>query len=41
MFIDLAKFYFDENVVKNRWKDFLEFEAGVMRQLELRGDRMH
>ncbi len=41
LFIDLAKLYFDEMLVKERWEEFLHHEAEIMKQLELRGDRMH
>lgn len=41
LFIDLAKLYFDEAVVKARWKEYLAHEAEIMETLELRGDRMH
>lgn len=41
LFIDLAKTYCDEEKVKVRWKEYLEYEAEVMKELELRGDRMH
>ncbi|MCB0632484.1 MAG: tRNA 2-methylthio-N6-isopentenyl adenosine(37) hydroxylase MiaE, partial [Lewinella sp.] len=41
LFIDLAKTYCDEEKVKVRWQEYLTYEAGVMKQLELRGDRMH
>jgi tRNA 2-(methylsulfanyl)-N6-isopentenyladenosine37 hydroxylase len=41
LFIDLANRYFDEKKVKARWQEYLEFEAGIMQNLELRGDRMH
>ena len=41
LFIDLAKTYCDEEKVKIRWKEYLEYEAGIMKELELRGDRMH
>ncbi|RMG85170.1 MAG: tRNA-(ms[2]io[6]A)-hydroxylase [Bacteroidetes bacterium] len=41
LFIDLAKMYFGEERVKNRWKEYLEHEAAIMETLELRGDRMH
>ena len=41
LFIDLAKDYFDEDRVKTRWKAYLNYEAGVMETLSLRGDRMH
>jgi tRNA 2-(methylsulfanyl)-N6-isopentenyladenosine37 hydroxylase len=41
LFIDLAKLYFPEEVVKARWQEYLEHEAKIMQGLELRGDRMH
>ncbi len=41
LFIDLAKEYGDEAKVKVRWAEYLEFEAGIMERLTLRGDRMH
>lgn len=41
LFIDLAKLYFDEEKVKERWQEYLKHEAGIMESLELRGDRMH
>lgn len=41
LFIDLAKLYCDEEKVRARWKEFLVHEAGIMQELELRGDRMH
>ena len=40
-FIDLAKKYAPADDVKKRWQEMLEFEAGIMRNRELRGDRMH
>ncbi|MEQ8706836.1 MAG: tRNA-(ms[2]io[6]A)-hydroxylase [Phaeodactylibacter sp.] len=41
LFIDLAKQYGEEDKVRARWKEFLEREAEIMDELELRGDRMH
>ncbi len=41
LFIDLAKTYGEEETVKQRWQEYLDFEAGIMDELELRGDRMH
>ncbi len=41
LFIDLAKEYADEEKVKTRWQEYLDFEAKLMKELELRGDRMH
>ncbi len=41
LFIDLAKKYGGEELVRNRWSEFLEEEAKIMAELEPRGDRMH
>ena len=41
MFIDLAKRYGGADQVAVRWQQYLDFEAGLMSELELRGDRMH
>ncbi len=41
LFIDLAKSYLSEEKVKERWQDYLDHEAEIMKQLELRGDRVH
>lgn len=41
MFLDLANLYFQEERVKKRWEEFLNYEAEVMANLELRGDRVH
>lgn len=41
LFLDLAKQYFDEKKVKIRWQEYLQREADIMEELELRGDRMH
>jgi tRNA 2-(methylsulfanyl)-N6-isopentenyladenosine37 hydroxylase len=40
-FIDLAREYIAEEKVWARWQQWLTYEAGVMRTLEARGDRMH
>jgi tRNA-(ms[2]io[6]A)-hydroxylase len=40
-FIDLAREYVPEEKVWKRWQEWLEYEAGIMRQLDIRGDRMH
>jgi tRNA 2-(methylsulfanyl)-N6-isopentenyladenosine37 hydroxylase len=40
-FIDLAKKYAPEAKVRERWQEMLEFEAGIMKNRALRGDRMH
>ncbi len=41
LFIDLAKEYFEEERVKERWKEYLKHEASIIENLEIRGDRMH
>jgi len=41
LFLDLAKQYGGEEKVKVRWQEFLEHEAKVLKEIELRGDRMH
>ncbi|MCU7550833.1 tRNA-(ms[2]io[6]A)-hydroxylase [Chitinophagaceae bacterium LB-8] len=41
LFIDLAETYIDKEKVRKRWKDWLEYEAGVIKSLGVRGDRMH
>ncbi len=41
LFIDLANEYGDEARVKKRWQEYLNYEAEIMENLSLRGDRMH
>ena len=41
LFIELAETYIDKEKVKKRWKEWLEYEAEIMKGLEVRGDRMH
>jgi len=41
MFIDLAKTYYNEDLVKKRWQEWLDIEAEILNNLELRGDRVH
>jgi len=41
MFLDLAKMYGDEEEVKARWQEYLDFEKALLARLDLRGDRMH
>lgn len=40
-FLSLAKKYMPEEYVMKRWRELLEAEAGIMRNLEVRPDRMH
>lgn len=41
LFIDLANEYLPEEKVRKRWQEWLEMEAGIIKGLEVRGDRMH
>jgi tRNA-(ms[2]io[6]A)-hydroxylase len=41
MFIRLAKKYWPEEKVMNRWQEYLDFEEEMLKTLEVRGDRMH
>jgi tRNA-(ms[2]io[6]A)-hydroxylase len=41
VFVDLAKEYMPEEVVKERLQEMLEAEAQIVQNLEIRGDRMH
>jgi tRNA 2-(methylsulfanyl)-N6-isopentenyladenosine37 hydroxylase len=41
LFINLADTYVDKKKVRQRWKEWLSFEAEVLSLLETRGDRMH
>jgi len=41
LFIDLARKYFGRDRANQRWQEYLEYEAQIMEELELRGDRMH
>lgn len=41
LFIELAETYINKEKVRKRWNEWLEFERGVMLELEVRGDRIH
>ncbi len=41
LFIELAETYANKKKVRNRWKEWLKYEAKIMEQLTPRGDRMH
>lgn len=41
LFIDLAETCNAEQKVRSRWREWLQYEAEVMKNLEVRGDRMH
>ncbi len=41
LFLDLAKVYFDEDLVRKTWLDWLQIEKKILQELTPRGDRMH
>lgn len=41
LFIELAETYIDKEKVRQRWKEWLEHETEIMKDLEIRGDRIH
>ena len=41
LFIELAETYSAKEKVRIRWQQWLAFEANVMKELEVRGDRIH
>jgi tRNA 2-(methylsulfanyl)-N6-isopentenyladenosine37 hydroxylase len=41
LFIELAEKYIDKEKVRRRWAEWLEYEAKVIQNLDVRGDRMH
>jgi tRNA-(ms[2]io[6]A)-hydroxylase len=41
LFLNLARNYFDEDVVQERWQYWLDYEVSFLPHLEVRGDRMH
>ena len=41
LFINLAETYMNKEKVRARWKEWLEYEAGVIINLKVRGDRVH
>jgi tRNA-(ms[2]io[6]A)-hydroxylase len=41
LFIELAETYLDKSLVRKRWEEWLAYEAGVMQEMEIRGDRIH
>ncbi len=40
-FLNLAKRFLPEEDVMSRWRELLEQEAEILRNMEIRGDRMH
>lgn len=41
LFIDLSELYIDKEKVRKRWKQWLKYEASIIQEMELRGDRIH
>jgi len=41
LFIDLAETYLGKAKVRKRWKEWLDHETVIMKDLEIRGDRIH
>jgi len=41
LFIQLAELYVNKEKVRHRWAEWLQYEAEIMSELEVRGDRMH
>ena len=41
LFIELAETYVDKDKVRKRWAEWLEYEADIILNLEVRGDRIH
>ncbi len=41
MFLELANHYMPTEYVKKRWEEYLIAEAEIIKNLEVRGDRMH
>ncbi len=41
LFITMAEHYIDKNIVRARWKEWLEYEKELMNSSEVRGDRIH
>lgn len=41
LFLELAETYIDKDKVRQRWKEWLEYEGEIIKALEVRGDRIH
>jgi tRNA 2-(methylsulfanyl)-N6-isopentenyladenosine37 hydroxylase len=41
LFIDLAETYVDKEKVRHRWQEWLSHETAIIKDLEVRGDRIH
>lgn len=41
LFLDLARTYFDKDMVRNTWQEWLQTEKTILQTLKPRADRMH
>ncbi len=41
LFMDLAERYLPRDMVRQRWQEYLDYEAGLLAGMEFRGDRVH
>lgn len=41
LFIELAEHYLPREKVRGRWQEWLHYEAEIMQQMDIRGDRVH
>lgn len=41
LFIELAETYFDKKEVRKRWEEWRKYEKKVMKEIKVRGDRIH
>src|SRR5687768_349258 len=41
LFITLAETYIEKEKLRRRWKEWLDYESSIIRNLEIRGDRIH
>jgi tRNA 2-(methylsulfanyl)-N6-isopentenyladenosine37 hydroxylase len=41
LFIELAEHYINKEKVRKRWSEWLKYEAGIIQEIEVRGDRIH
>ena len=41
LFMDLANIYMDKKHVDSRWNMYLDYEKEILKNIKIRGDRMH
>ncbi len=41
LFMDLANIYMDKKYVDSRWDMYLDYEKEILKDIQIRGDRMH